>query len=308
MRFRRFIEGATGSIRNAARSTSQAILGIASIITALSKPVTVRVGEILRPWALLLQDLAAVLAAPAGALVARATERFGVRMTTIGAVTAVMIASTSGTAWAIVSRDDEDPERIYNADAAIEIALSEEAAEAAEGLIVEERAAKAEAEQAAKAEQDEKADKGEIKPVGGLSKLQMANAVAIIEAGEDLDLPKRAWAVALATAMQESKLRNYANVNVPKSYKFDYQAEGSDHDSVGLFQQRPSSGWGSVKELMDPKTSATKFYKSLKKVHGWKDMPVTVAAQTVQVSAFPDAYAQWEGLAWDIIDAYKSAK
>jgi hypothetical protein len=95
-------------------------------------------------------------------------------------------------------------------------------------------------------------------------------------------------------------------VNVAESYEFEYQAEGSDHDSVGLFQQRPSSGWGSVEELMDPKTSASKFYYSLKQVDDWEDMPVTLAAQTVQVSAFPDAYAQWEDLAWEIIAAYNA--
>ena len=136
----------------------------------------------------------------------------------------------------------------------------------------------------------------------------MANAVAIIEAGIDKDFDRDGWAVALACAMQESKFRNYANVNVPESYEHDYQAEGSDHDSVGLFQQRPSSGWGSVGELMNPTTSAEKFYGSLAKVSGWEDMAVTHAAQTVQKSAYPDAYAQWEDLAWDIIDSYEAAQ
>jgi hypothetical protein len=84
--------------------------------------------------------------------------------------------------------------------------------------------------------------------------------------------------VALATAFQESKLTNLA---------------GGDRDSVGLFQQRPSQGWGSVTEIRDPRYAAGKFYSALVKVKGWQSMRVTDAAQRVQRSAFPEAYEKW---------------
>ncbi|MCH7232936.1 hypothetical protein L0U85_19065 [Glycomyces sp. L485] len=140
-------------------------------------------------------------------------------------------------------------------------------------------------------------------PVSGLDATQMANAITIIEVGMDRGLGERAWAVALATAMQEAKLYNAANPVVPASYEHAWEVEYSDHDSVGIFQQRPSMGWGSVAELMDPATSAAKFYGTLEGVSGWQDMSIAAAAQSVQISAFPDYYAQWEDLAWRIIDA-----
>jgi cell wall-associated NlpC family hydrolase len=86
--------------------------------------------------------------------------------------------------------------------------------------------------------------------------------------------------------MQESTLRN-------NNY--------GDRDSLGLFQQRPSQGWGSPTQVTDPTYSTTIFIQRLLAVPGWADMPVTVAAQTVQRSAFPDAYAKWEGLASDLV-------
>jgi hypothetical protein len=266
----------------------------------------------LQPLTALLTDVGAVLAEPARPVVSKAAEparrlvgkvieRFGMRATVMGATVAIFIGSTGSAAIAItnLNTDTPAPGAVVAAETA-EAALSEESAAAAATQIAEDQRAAA----AAAAEKAAAQEAAEPKPVGGLSELQMANAVAIIEAGKDEGLDKKAWAIALATAMQESKFRNYANVNVAESYEYEYQAEGSDHDSVGLFQQRPSSGWGSVKDLMDPKTSASKFYDSLKRVDNWEDMPVTRAAQTVQVSAFPDAYAQWEDLAWEIIDAY----
>jgi hypothetical protein len=139
--------------------------------------------------------------------------------------------------------------------------------------------------------------------VGGLDATQMANAMTIVEVGIERGLPERAWAVALATAMQESKCYNYANVRVPESYDYDWDKEGRDHDSVGVFQQRPSMGWGTVAELMDVATAAHKFYAKLEKVDGWEDLAITRAAQLVQISAHPTLYAQWEPLAWDVIEA-----
>ena len=129
----------------------------------------------------------------------------------------------------------------------------------------------------------------------------MDNAIAIVEAGREMNLPRRAFVVAICTALQESNLRVLANPAIPGSMNRPNQGVGYDHDSVGLFQQRPN--WGSPQELMDPKESARRFYRVLVKINGWEQLPVTVAAQRVQVSAFPDAYAKHEGLANQIVDA-----
>ena len=83
--------------------------------------------------------------------------------------------------------------------------------------------------------------------------------------------------------MQESKLYNLGHLGA-----------NNDHDSLGLFQQRPSMGWGSEAQVTDPVYSATAFYSALQRVPGWESMAVTVAAQSVQRSAYPDAYAKWE--------------
>lgn len=87
--------------------------------------------------------------------------------------------------------------------------------------------------------------------------------------------------MALATALQESRLRN-----------LDY----GDRDSLGLFQQRPSMGWGTPDQIRDPVYSSTKFYEGLLGTAGWQQMTITQAAQAVQKSGYPDAYAQWEPL------------
>ncbi len=124
----------------------------------------------------------------------------------------------------------------------------------------------------------------------GLSAEQMKNARSIVETGQKLGLPPRAWVIALSTAMQESKLKNLGDLG-----------SANDHDSLGLFQQRPASGWGSPDEINNPVYAATSFYKALMGTSGWQSMSVTDAAQAVQVSAYPDAYAQWEQQAGDII-------
>ncbi|SCG79195.1 hypothetical protein GA0070213_1251, partial [Micromonospora humi] len=99
--------------------------------------------------------------------------------------------------------------------------------------------------------------------------------------------------VSIATALQESKLENLGHLG-----------DRNDHDSLGLFQQRPSSGWGSPEQITDPEYSTLAFLKGLKQVDGWQDMPLTKAAQTVQVSAYPDAYAQWEKQATDLVNQH----
>ncbi|MBD0843314.1 heavy metal transporter [Streptomyces sp. TRM68416] len=108
---------------------------------------------------------------------------------------------------------------------------------------------------------------------------QAVNAATIAAVGTGRNLPKRAVTIALATALQESTLRN-----------IDY----GDRDSLGLFQQRPSQGWGTEREIMDPSYSAGMFYDHLVKVPDYTRLPLTVAAQRVQRSAFPDAYAKHE--------------
>ncbi|MFC0031740.1 hypothetical protein ACFFMM_19650, partial [Micromonospora chaiyaphumensis] len=102
--------------------------------------------------------------------------------------------------------------------------------------------------------------------------------------------PERAAVISIATSLQESKLENLGHLG-----------DKNDHDSLGLFQQRPSSGWGTPEQITDPEYSTLAFLKGLKQVDGWQDMPLTEAAQTVQVSAYPDAYAQWEQQATDIV-------
>ncbi len=125
---------------------------------------------------------------------------------------------------------------------------------------------------------------------------QLANAKAIVKASKEMKLPPRAAVIAVATSLQESKLKNYGNLG-----------KNNDHDSLGLFQQRPSCGWGSPKQITNPDHAAKAFLSRLVKVHGWKTLPLTVAAQKVQVSAFGDRYAQWESQAANLVKATYNA-
>ncbi|WP_433554311.1 hypothetical protein ACQP08_14995 [Micromonospora zamorensis] len=141
------------------------------------------------------------------------------------------------------------------------------------------------------------------RPVAGLDQAQMDNAKIIVDVGLDMKMPRRALVVALATAMQESNLYNLASDVLPESANYPNQGSGSDHDSLGLFQQRPSSGWGTVAELMRPSYAARAFYTALNEIPGWQDMSITYAAQSVQISAYPDAYAQHEDRATTVAAA-----
>jgi hypothetical protein len=141
-----------------------------------------------------------------------------------------------------------------------------------------------------------------VTPVAGLTQTQMDHAKTIVDVADEMKMPKQAAVVAVATSMQETNLRNLANTGLPESENIANDGTGFDHDSVGLFQQRPASGWGAVDELMDPATSTRKFYQALDQVPGWEKMPVTAAAQTVQGSAFPDAYAKHQGNAQAVVD------
>ena len=111
-----------------------------------------------------------------------------------------------------------------------------------------------------------------------LAAQQVDEASIIAAVAERLGLPDHAVTVALATALQETKLRNLPY---------------GDEDSVGLFQQRPSEGWGTRAEILNPIYAATAFYQRLVQVPDWQTLPVTDAAQMVQHSADPLAYAQW---------------
>ncbi|QSB07189.1 M23 family metallopeptidase [Natronoglycomyces albus] len=137
------------------------------------------------------------------------------------------------------------------------------------------------------------ADRDRESVVGPWGPHQVDHAETIIFQGIEQGMTPFAWQIALATALQESRLEMYANEDVPESLDLPHDRVGSDHDSVGLFQQRPSMGWGSVAELMDAATSAQKFYTALLDVEGWESMSVAEAAQAVQVSAYPDAYEHW---------------
>lgn len=111
---------------------------------------------------------------------------------------------------------------------------------------------------------------------------QIPNAQTIVATGISLNVPAQGQVIALATAMQESRLRNLSS---------------GDLDSLGLFQQRPSQGWGTAQQIQDPVYASEQFYKHLLKVPGWQQMTIAQAAQAVQRSAYPDAYAQWATLA-----------
>ncbi|MER5704598.1 hypothetical protein ABT023_22025 [Micromonospora sp. NPDC002296] len=141
-------------------------------------------------------------------------------------------------------------------------------------------------------------DEGKLIPHGvrgeqsriALGDEQTANVKAIVAATKKAGMGERAAVISVGTSLQESKLENLGHLG-----------DRNDHDSRGLFQQRPSSGWGTVEQITDPEYSTLAFLKGLKQVDGWQDMPLTEAAQTVQVSAYPDAYAQWEQQAADLV-------
>ncbi|WP_262405989.1 LysM peptidoglycan-binding domain-containing protein [Protaetiibacter sp. SSC-01] len=130
-------------------------------------------------------------------------------------------------------------------------------------------------------------DGGTVTP---LTEEMAANARIIIQVGRELGVPDRGIVIALAAAMQESSLRN-----------INY----GDRDSLGLFQQRPSTGWGTPEQILNASHAARLFYggpsnpnkgktRGLLDIPGWQSMSLTQAAQAVQISAYPDAYAKWE--------------
>jgi cell wall-associated NlpC family hydrolase len=123
---------------------------------------------------------------------------------------------------------------------------------------------------------------------GGYRPDQMANATTIVAVGKQMNVPQHGWVVAIAAALQESDL-----VNV----------DHGDRDSLGLFQERPSQGWGTPAQVMDPTYAATQFYRHLLAVPGWQQMSVNDAAQAVERSGFPQAYGPHEQAARQIVGA-----
>ncbi len=127
---------------------------------------------------------------------------------------------------------------------------------------------------------------GSSSPAVELTVAQLHHASTINAVGLSRGIPDRGRIIAVATAYQESSLRNRAD---------------GDRDSVGLFQQRPSQGWGTKEQIQDPVYASGKFYDALLQVDNWPDLPLTQAAQAVQQSAYPDAYAKWEPQATTLV-------
>lgn len=130
-------------------------------------------------------------------------------------------------------------------------------------------------------------------PAAALSDEMRENARTIIAVGRDVGANDEALVVALTTAAQESGLQNL---------------DHGDRDSLGLFQQRPSTGWGSAEQIMDARYASRAFFlgagspatgitRGLFDIDGWESMSVNDAAQAVQISAFPNEYAKWEASA-----------
>ena len=124
--------------------------------------------------------------------------------------------------------------------------------------------------------------------VAGVTAEQIGNAATIVAVGKQKGVPEPGWVVAIAAAMQESGLRNVYY---------------GDRDSLGLFQQRPSTGWGTPQQVTTPTYAATKFFEHLTATPNWQTMSVNDAAQAVEGSGFPNAYAQHEDKARAIVAA-----
>lgn len=136
-----------------------------------------------------------------------------------------------------------------------------------------------------------------------LNRQRLTRAAVIIATGKNGRIPARGQLIAIMTALTESTLRVLSNTSAyPESGNIPNDGDGGDHDSVGLFQQRPAAGWGTVANLMDPGWSSLAFYggptgpnhgspRGLLDIDGWASMDPGAAAQAVQVSAYPERYA-----------------
>lgn len=147
-----------------------------------------------------------------------------------------------------------------------------------------------------------------------LNNQQLTHAATIIETGTSIDgVTRDGLVIALMAALTESTLRMLSNTSVyPESADYPNDGDGSDNDSLGLFQMRPQSGWGTVAELMDPTYQAQAFFggptgpnhpspRGLLDIPGWEQMDKGEAAQAVEVSAYPDRYRNYEPVAEAIL-------
>lgn len=147
-----------------------------------------------------------------------------------------------------------------------------------------------------------------------LNKQQLTHAATIITEGGKIDgVTRDGLAIALMAALTESSLRMLANTSTyPESGDYPNDGDGSDHDSLGLFQMRPQAGWGSVEQLMDPTFQARAFFggpdgpnypspRGLLDIPGWQQMSKGEAAQAVEVSAYPDRYENYAPVADTIL-------
>nr|WP_246086986.1 peptidoglycan DD-metalloendopeptidase family protein [Nocardioides humi] len=149
-----------------------------------------------------------------------------------------------------------------------------------------------------------------------LNHQQLTHAATIIDIGSRTDgVNRNGIQIALMAALTESTLRMLSNTSAyPESANYPNDGDGSDNDSLGLFQMRPAAGWGAVAELMDPTYQAKAFYggptgpnypspRGLLDIPGWRQMDKGAAAQAVEVSAYPDRYRNYEPVAAAILDA-----
>ena len=222
----------------------------------------------------------------AAVLAVGAAGTFGVAGSADGVPAAVALVAEDGTAAAEAAQlateerasRSEQRARLHTAQKRATERLAE--LRAHEVRLARERRAKAAKEMCARAE-------GMLDDLD-LDAAQQRNLRIIVDLARRMDLPPRAAVVAVAAAWQESHLRN-----------LDYGLA----DSVGMFQQRPSMGWGSNTRLQNPTFSTRKFYERLSEIRGWERMPIGVAAQAVQASAYPNAYARWATAAADGVRA-----
>jgi cell wall-associated NlpC family hydrolase len=123
-----------------------------------------------------------------------------------------------------------------------------------------------------------------------LDRQQTSNAQIIYSTGVRMSIPEYGEVIAIATAVQESRLTNLTTA--------------VDHDSLGLFQQRPSQGWGTPAQITDPVYASARFYQALALVPNWQNLSVAAAAQAVQKSGYPAAYARWQPVAERLVAGF----
>lgn len=149
-----------------------------------------------------------------------------------------------------------------------------------------------------------------------LNQTQLTHAATIVETGDQTQgIGEQGIIIALMAGLTESSMKMLSNTTAyPESEDYPHDGDGSDHDSLGIFQMRPETGWGSVEDLMNPHYQAQAFYggpegpnhgspRGLLDIPGWEDLDAGEAAQAVEVSAHPERYQNYEPVAEDILEA-----